>query len=202
MPPRRSAGLSHSRSTYSAREAAQRGLSLSAWRGAADGRSVVVIPAMRSCWPRSDSGNPRLKRPGGQPQVWRMMVAPLCVGIQGWSVSLPPLRSLPEPGDALLRGSGLHRHPENASMRHDRPASRCAPSSRKACRLPVRSPTCESAWARPDGDCAAFCGRGVGAQLCNETIGNYHVDFIDTQSDKYGWSEQHSVRRLQEYPAL
>lgn len=37
-----------------------------------------------------------------------------------------------------------------------------------------------SAWVRSRGCFALLCAWGFGAQLCNETIGNYQVDLIDT----------------------
>lgn len=106
----------------------------------------------------------------------------------GGLIRLPPSPVAPRAGRCALQRK--RASPTSGKRIHaPRPLciSMCFPQH-KACRLRylVRSHTCELAWVRLDGYCALFCGRGVGAQLCNETVGNYQVDFIDTQSDKYG----------------
>lgn len=120
----------------------------------------------------------RVRGSTGHRLAW-LVVGWVCIGVPGWSVFI----LTPGPGDALIKGNWFRR-----DIRKTLPCATATPHipiclwQHKAWLqgAPIRNHTCKSAWVRLHGYFAIFCGWCFGAQLCNETNGNYQVDFIDT----------------------
>lgn len=102
-------------------------------------------------------------------------------------------------GDAFVKGNKFRRYPENASMRHGRSASRCARDDTKpgfkelSWHVGVGAFTrlfCSSLRVRLRSAAVQWDYRELSIRL------NWYI------IRQYGWSEQHPIRRIQEYPAL
>lgn len=193
MPTTRSAGLSHSRSTYSAQEAAQHGLSLFAeemscgltvaqWSWFRRGEAHSSDRHRHPTWWHVDfSGQEDPAAPGWLNCLWR--------GCVSASRTAPFSFFIPGPGDALFKGNGFCRdirkkHP--CATPH--PGMLLTTQSLASRSSTHRKPHMQIGMGASTRLYLHMFRLGFGALLCNETIGNYQVDYWYTIR-QYGWSK-------------